>query len=47
MEVIDACKVIEAVAGKAVAELLFTTLCNIRTGEQSLKFGLNHRKDKK
>lgn len=45
MEVINAYKVTKAV-DKAVAELLFTKLCNTKTGEHSLKFGLNHRKDK-
>lgn len=31
---------------KAVAELLITKLCKVKTGERSLRFGLNHRKDK-
>lgn len=30
---------------KAVVELLFTKLCNIKTEERSLKFGLNHGKE--
>lgn len=40
---IDAYKVTKAV-NKAVVELLFTKLCNIKTGECSLKFDLNHGK---